>query len=185
MIGWYPWPHTHSDATKWLLHTRGHTHKRTPDGNCTCNSFSGKFFLFYRLFEWRRGLNLMIWPSEGDWQHVHILCRYPERSVMKKAFLLTSSAKDVMARSPRVTCPLIAIRKRLEALISSLPVCVPVRGGQQWPYAVVCCKEMSRCVRRRLEAGGNSKEGEGGKDLPHHITVFWGIVARAVKHKRL
>lgn len=25
MIGWHPWPHTHSDATRWLPHTP-HTH---------------------------------------------------------------------------------------------------------------------------------------------------------------
>lgn len=113
--------------------------------------------IFRQVFLFIVFLNLIIWPSECDWQHVHILCRYPELSVMKKAFLLMSSAKDVMARSPRVTCPLIAIRKSFKALISSLRVCVPVCGGQQWPYAVVCWMEMSRCVRRRLEAGGREK----------------------------
>lgn len=24
LIGWHPWPHTHSDATKWLKHTQKH-----------------------------------------------------------------------------------------------------------------------------------------------------------------
>lgn len=79
--------------------------------------------------------------------------------VMKKTFLLLSSAKDVMACSPRVTCPLIAVRKGFEGP-DLIAVCVPACGCQEWPYAAARRREMSRCSQRRLEAGGNGEERE-------------------------
>lgn len=94
--------------------------------------------------------------------------------IMKKTFLLMSSAKDVMAGSPRVTCPWIALTTEFQG--SDLTaLCVPVCVCQEWPDAGGWWMEMSRCSRRHMEAGGNRKEGGGGKDYFHHIIIFWRI----------
>lgn len=133
---------------------------------------------------WSKFEYLTIWPWLTTCAYLALFSRAQCNSrIIKKAFLLMSSAKVVTARSPRVTWPLIGIR-RVSRLWSHRSVCVPVCVSQEWPYAVVWWMEMSRCGRRHLEAGGNSEEGEGGR-MFHHIIVFWGIVAWAAKHKRL